>query len=89
MLPATQANLVSLMHVTHAARGVSPELAQYVRLEYGANGAYALAILEGARGTRAARSRGQIRGRFSGLAVRLLDAVRAPFVSARAPVGGA
>ncbi len=89
MLPATQANLVSLMYVNHAPRGVSPELARYVRSEYGANEAYALAILAGAKKTRAARSRGQSRGRFDGFVLRLLEAIRAPFLTARSTAGGA
>lgn len=89
MLPATYANLMSPMHATHAPRGVSAELAGHVRREYGATATYALVLLEGAKNARAARSRGASRGRFEAFAARLVDAVRAPFASARAAAGGA
>ncbi len=55
MLPVTQASLVSRMRVIDPPRGVSVDLARYVQREYGANAAFARAMI--ARGKEVQRLR--------------------------------
>lgn len=55
MLPGMQANLVSRMHENATTRGLSEELARYVRWEYGGDGATIRAAIAGAGRARTAR----------------------------------
>ncbi len=55
MLPGMQANLVSRMHVNATTRGLSEELARYVRWEYGKDGAAVRAAIASAGRAPAAR----------------------------------
>lgn len=85
MLPVTQTSLVSLTHPTRASRGISRELAQYVRWEYGANEFFAHAMIAEAKRARKA----QARSRSDGWVRRLLASVRESLVPVRASPGGA
>lgn len=85
MLPVTQSSLVSRMHVTTPTRGVSEELARYVRSEYGANTAYAEAMVGRARRVESIR----IRTGPAGLVRRFLATVSEALALARASPGGA
>ncbi len=55
MLPGMQANLMSRMQGNDTTRGLSKELARYVRWEYDGHGATVRAAIAGARGARSAR----------------------------------
>ena len=66
MMPGMQANLVSRTQGSNPTRGVSSELAGHLRREYGANAAFAHAMLAGAKRGRSVRRResGDLLGRF-------------------------
>ncbi len=83
MQPVTQASLVSRMHVTTPIRGVSAELARYVRDEYGANAAFAETAI--GRASVAIRIPNGPAGRLR----RFLAAVTEAFAQARTSPGGA
>ncbi len=85
MMPITQSSLVSRMHMTSPSRGVSAELAWYVRDEYGANAAFA----ETAIGRTAGARRTRIPNGAGGLVRRLLATVSEAVVGALASPGGA
>ncbi len=85
MLPGMQANLVSQMHVNHATRGLSEELARYVRWEYAGDGATVRASIAGAQKAKGARKR-EGTGRW---VVRLLAKIPESLAAAFATPGGA
>ncbi len=85
MMPITQSSLVSRMHVTNPSRGMSAELARYVRDEYGANASFA----ETEIGRKARVASARIPNGAAGWVRRLLTTVSEAFVGARGSPGGA
>ncbi len=85
MLPGMQASVVSQMYANHATRGLSKELARYVRWEYAGDGAAVRAAIAEARRVKSARKR-EGAGRW---VVRLLAKIPESLAAALASPGGA
>lgn len=85
MMPIIQSSLVSRMHMTSPSRGVSADLARYLRDEYGANAAFA----ETAIGRKARAQSTRIPNGAGGLVRRLLATVSEAFAGTLASPGGA
>ncbi len=84
-MPGTQLNLVSPMYVNAWTRGVSAELAGYLRSEYGAGPGFARTLVEWASRDGPVRTNVGARSLVQRLGAKILKA----FATSQAAAGGA